>query len=300
MESFKQRKLLCIGGSTKCGTTTLFDLLNQLDEIDGAVRKETRYFMSEGYPLNRSYFYEEGSKDYSNFFKGKNTSSVLLDGTPDYMYNEEALLRIRKEFESSYFVIVVRNPIDRFLSWFNFAKQIGQLNKDTLLEEFIEAQLPVVDISKPQIKNVLAQGRYSDFISRVEDIFNNDVLVISFDELKSNPKSVIAKIGDLIGESLDVEKINYRVSNKTVNIKNQTVHNAYLKVRLFFNSRTAFFPAVHRVGRKIRLLIDKIMFSLNADEKKLERLDEKTLGYLNEYYRYDPTACAYHKHGYFL
>ena len=273
MESFKQRKLLCIGGSTKCGTTTLFDLLNQLDEIDGAVRKETRYFMSEGYPLNRSYFYEEGSKDYSNFFKGKNTSSVLLDGTPDYMYNEEALLRIRKEFESSYFVIVVRNPIDRFLSWFNFAKQIGQLNKDTLLEEFIEAQLPVVDISKPQIKNVLAQGRYSDFISRVEDIFNNDVLVISFDELKSNPKSVIAKIGDLIGESLDVEKINYRVSNKTVNIKNQTVHNAYLKVRLFFNSRTAFFPAVHRVGRKIRLLIDKIMFSLNADEKKLERLD---------------------------
>jgi len=30
---------------------------------------------------------------------------------------------------------------------------------------------------------------------------------------------------------------------------------------------------------------NKIMFSLNADEKKLERLDEKTLGYLNEYYR---------------
>ena len=113
--SFSQRKLLCIGGSTKCGTTTLFDLLNQCIEIDGAVRKETRFFMSEDYPLDRSYFYERGAKNYEKFFKSNNTQAVLMDGTPDYMYDEDALLKIRAEFANSYFIIIVRNPVDRFV-----------------------------------------------------------------------------------------------------------------------------------------------------------------------------------------
>lgn len=284
---FTERKLLCIAGSTKCGTTTLFDLLNQSDIIDGAVRKETRYFMSEKYPLPRIYNYSIGAKDYEKFFKGKNINSVLLDASPDYMYCNEAIKRINKEFKNSFVVVILRDPADRFVSWFNYAKQIGKIDENLTVREFLSIQLDNVNLSEEQVKNALAQGEYSKFVEKIEHEFSDRFLIVSFEEFKDNPKKVIRKIATLIGENINVDEIKYDVSNKTINVKNQKLYNAYSNLREYFGSKTAFFPFIHRFGKKIRITIDFFMHRYNTKETIKDNIDEEVKDYLTKYYAFE-------------
>ncbi|MBL0339638.1 MAG: hypothetical protein IPP71_01235 [Bacteroidetes bacterium] len=47
-----QKKYLFIGGSTKCGTTSVFNYFEFHPEICPCVMKESRYFWTKEYPLD--------------------------------------------------------------------------------------------------------------------------------------------------------------------------------------------------------------------------------------------------------
>lgn len=278
------KKLICIIGSTKCGTTTLFDWLNQVSFIEGAVRKETRYFMPEYFPLHRSYHYEDGAEEYKKFFLNYNNSEFLLDATPDYMYSNVAIRRVLDNYKDCYFIIIRRNPVDRFISWFHFAKQIGAMNMNITLREFFEMQLENMDISKPQHLNALCQGHYEKYINNIMPLVGDRLLVIDLEEMKSTPDNVIKKISRLISKEIPTTSIDFSVSNETLILKNNYLQKKYRNLRNYLNAKTAFYPKIHNLGRFCRKKLDLLLFSNCKVEKQSKPVDVETISKIKNYY----------------
>src|SRR4051812_47367914 len=75
---------LVIAGFSKCGTTTLFNLLATHPDVHPASTKETRYFQPVRYgePL-------APVEDYRRYFRGYAGQRVVMECTPDYVYGGE-------------------------------------------------------------------------------------------------------------------------------------------------------------------------------------------------------------------
>lgn len=266
----ERKKLLVIAGSTKCGTTSLFDYLTELKSIDGAVRKETRFFLDEDYELDRSYSYSEGMLAYKNYFKGKSNDSIWLDGTPDYLYCYNAIERITSNFANPFFVFIFRDPAKRFLSWFNYAKQIGDLENSITEEQFLRLQLTDPKNSDKQYLRALEQGRYSKYFELIRPLLNHNFVIYDFDDLKNKPHKLLSDLCQRVGIDDELSDLSFEVKNETRHVKSQSVQKVYLKTRVFFNSKTAYFPKIHRYLRRLRIAFDKVYYAANSQKHRAQ------------------------------
>lgn len=108
---------MCIG-APKSGTTTLYDILNQHNEIFLTSYKEPHFFdVDSNYQEGLAYYLKEY---YSNWCNEK----VGGEFTPSYLLFQKCARRIRQAFgEDMKFVIILRNPVDRAYSQYLHAKR---------------------------------------------------------------------------------------------------------------------------------------------------------------------------------
>ncbi|MBO1254244.1 sulfotransferase domain-containing protein [Alteromonas sp. 5E99-2] len=279
-------KYLLISGSTKCGTTSLFDYLSQVDLVCPAARKETRFFLSEHYPLPRSFPYSKDISVYKKFFinVGASKAEVNLDATPDYMYCKAAMSRIAEDLNEFLIVLVLRDPVERFKSWYKFARQIGAISNDTSFNQFFDMQVLKPINSTPQHLRALAQGFYSSAINDFPTKCKENLLLVSFEELKRSPDSVVENIFSHLNINVNTNLIEYGVKNESVAVKNQSIHKRYLALRRYLNGKTAFFPFIHRIGKKCRIAFDKVYLSMNNEPDVYFEFDNATITELENIY----------------
>ena len=231
---FNNRKFLIIGGTSKAGTTSLYTYLADHPQICPSALKETRFFLDSDYPLPVSQGFNENLDGYEAFFSECVTAEnkVMLEATPDYLYSNTAR-RIAELLPNAKIVFILRDPIERLVSWFKFARQRGMLDNNVSFEHYVRLQLvrPVMQ-ETPVYLRALDQGLYLRYLAAFEAIMPDRLLILSYNHLKSDPAGFMKVICDFAGLDQDVfNDYAFRVVNESKEVKFQTVERLYVSIR---------------------------------------------------------------------
>lgn len=125
------KSFFLILGVQKAGTTTLFDMLNQIPGFCGSSDKETGFF-------TKDIFYNQGNEWYSKQFENCSHSAIKFEATPAYIYNPDAAKRIFLYNKCMKFIVVFREPAARCYSAWNMFRRFNESSANQIFEQFTQ------------------------------------------------------------------------------------------------------------------------------------------------------------------
>ena len=114
-----------IAGVPKAGTSSLFAWLSAHPQVSSSRAKETRYLMDVDSPLltPRVNVHEQGAEGYAALFAHSSPdATVLLEATPDYLYQRTALAFFATVDTAATIIVVLRRPASRVYSYYQYAR----------------------------------------------------------------------------------------------------------------------------------------------------------------------------------
>ena len=281
-------KHLIISGSTKCATTSLYKYLCDHTDVSAAFTKETRYFLNESYPLKKPAFYRYEEGEYHSLFLSRD-KKFYCEATPDYLYSKGTPRKIKKYLGSDVLVIFIfRDPVERFVSWYKYAKQIGEISESVRFEDFYKMQYLHGEgkkTAKKQSLMALEQGHYGRYLKDWRDEFDEEnILILSMDELKDSPVGVLEKVCNKSGLSFDFFQ-NYHFSKENVGRKAYfpALGRLYFSLTRYLRSRLPRQRWVKSILRPARLRLERIVFK----EREREVVSPEVLALLKSEYSED-------------
>lgn len=206
---------LFIPGAAKSATSTLHDLLNQHPDIYMSSVKEPHYF------TNNTRFHD--TDRYKSLFAGSENYRYRGESSTGYLAFPESPLKIKEEIGSEVkFIIIVRNPIDRAFSHYNWVKSKGREMR-SFRKAFLYDMDKELDSNNHLgfgYKNYYKFGLYGEQLERYFELFpSENILVITNEALRKNSLetlNICFKFLELplMENVIDLEK------NKTVHISN--------------------------------------------------------------------------------
>lgn len=162
-------------GTPKCGTSWFAECLKEHPQIR-MPKREFKYFNNRYSPSLEGYI-EHFENIPSEFVSGEFSSSYIL--------SKDTLLRIKNHFPNVKIILVIRNPIDRAISQFNY--YIYNIKRENTYS-FKKA------LTTKSFYHYTLKSLYSQHLRNVYDIFHKEnVHVVLYDEIKSQPEEVIRK-----------------------------------------------------------------------------------------------------------
>ena len=204
-----------ISGFPKCGSSALHYYLDNHPEIFMPKQKELHFFTNKILSKLNQGPGDKATKvsqitmldDYKKCFKNVNREIAIGDASPSYINYPERFENIKKVLGDPKVIIMLRDPVKRAYSNYLHLKREGRENL-----EFYEA-LKNEDNRK--------ENNYSDFwyyrfnstyvekIEKAQKVFSN-VLILTQEELNSNPKETIKKIFTFLNVNDDYEPTNLK------------------------------------------------------------------------------------------
>lgn len=257
-------------GFQKCGSSSLFDYLIQHPEIQGTSKKETFSLTDESY---EHYTLENSVKnpnfDWSKYLDFNSNNKYFLEGSVCNFYQKTAQEYIRS-IENAKVILLIRNPLDRFSSAFNYYGRNGvYLKPGTSIEEFYEIS-ERKSSSKEGVNFALDHGKYSIYISQWQALLGQEsVLVIGMKDFLKNSEITAERISKFLNVNNDFPaSINHK--NKSLVVKNKKLHLILRKLASVF-------------GFKNKALIEKYR-SLSRKEAEKIALSKEMKAKLEAYY----------------
>lgn len=182
------QRFVCIIGAQRCGTTYLYELLDEHPEIAMAKpkRPEPKYFLDESaVKLGREAYLQKFFSDAPatvNVFGEKGTS---------YIEFPEAGARVQQLFPDALAIVMLRNPVDRALSNYFFSVQNG-LETRTLEEAFLEGKPAPTLKQNVSVSpfDYLGRGQYSSYLEPYMKRFAERMRVCIFEETVGNLSTI--------------------------------------------------------------------------------------------------------------
>lgn len=268
---------LIIAGVNKAGTTSLFMYLSAHTEICGSRVKETLYFLPLRYGAKELPPIEQYLQ---NFHHCKETKYVM-EATAGYYYGGAAVASAIKDALGKPKIIqIFRDPIARLFSFYKFKKSELELDQNLTFDEYIrqcEALPPAERVKREN--NVywgIEGGYYVDYLSDWFDVFEDDLKIVFFEHLVSDPKTVLVDICNWLGIESEnfTASLNYSVENKTVYFKNRALQNFALKINWKGEAFWRSHPGIKRFLRGIYYSINGASHSEEISVATRARLEE--------------------------
>ena len=205
-------------------------------EVCPAQLKETRFFLDPEYQLPVSVGPAPSWANYDSYFKNCSNGMIRLEATPDYMYSLGTAERIRRALPGVKIVVALRDPIERLVSWYRFARQLGRLPRGTGFEDYVNAQI-LSDKMSGMVTNRVAmqQGRYHNYLRRFFDVFGHKRICIVWSEnLFDEQLLVLQKIAQFAGiDPSWYASFNAPPSNPARDARFPAAQRLYMKARRF-------------------------------------------------------------------
>ena len=260
-------------GVQKAGTTYLKYLLSQHPNIDTHYTHEFSYFHDPYFSDNKN-FNSWIKEHYGNKI---NTDNHKLAKNVGVFSSVTALKRLKKHNPKIKIIVVLRHPIDRVISAYYYCLSRGlELNKN-FSQAIRENNRYQDDSIRNRSCNYIDLSNYSKHLKNIYKIFKKEnVIIINFEMLKSNPKSSVSTIFKFM--ELKSEGVKIHV-DKVVN-KGKTAQNPFLnRYRLIKNTQLNRFWK--KIPVKIRVKIMNFLLNLNYKSKNnkinISKLDQTFL-----------------------
>lgn len=255
---------LIIPGAGRSGTTTIFQHLENHKDICFSKIKEVHFFSVPE-------LFERGHEYYHSFWKECKNEKIKA-GADTYLFiDKNAPKRIYDYNPEMKFIIMLREPIARAFSGYNYAINNGYLDKNTTFEQSIKKEKTILnENTEIETLNNLCNAYQSLYYKHLKFWFNyfpkEKFLILKTKELK-NIETLLEKISNFlhISEFEEGEKIMANLASVVKSKKMQ---------QLLLNRNTP----TRKILRKIlpTNLKDRIINSGIVDKvHKINRTDKK-------------------------
>ena len=210
-------------GANKAGTTSIHFYCSQHPQIDMSTVKEPMFFTStsvrrpsaskEDAALD-SPFYVSDIQSYMELFSQEVDYLARGEASTSYLANPDIAIPAIKSFIPDMRIVAcLRNPIERaFSSYLMFYR--NRLENRTF-DQAIEDELSGQSKNLSQAMWYLRLGLYSDSLEKYISAFGREnVLIMQFSELKSQPQAFMQKIFRFLGVD-DTFHPNFKVKLNT-------------------------------------------------------------------------------------
>ena len=237
---------MCVGAQ-KSGTTTLYNVLRQHEEIYLPTAKEIYYFSDDK-------LFKKGADWYHKYCKGYKGQAVIGEITPGYLCCPETAERIYKYNPEMKLVIMLRNPVHRAFSHYLMKKRNGrekEVFSSCIHKELNELENGLVD---QNVKNYVSRGFYAKQIIRYLEFFDissiHFVIFENFIRDQENHIRDILKFLDLSEQS----GLNYDICSNSFYVPRFSIlQKCYCNIPI--NIRTKFIrnmpDAIKEICKKI-------------------------------------------------
>jgi hypothetical protein len=176
-------------GAPKCGTTFLYHLLTQHPHVEPGAFKEVHYF---------DLLFDKGTGWYRQCFPSpllKNGRTTITgEATPGYLSSPQAPERMAEVIPRARLIALLRNPVDRAYSAYQYFKVRHRRARGTF-EEFIENRLS----RSPNKTPILRQGVYVDHLLRWSRFFGDEqMLVLKSEDFFEHPQENLNRVLDFL------------------------------------------------------------------------------------------------------
>lgn len=179
---------ICVGAQ-KAGSSSLYKLLKSHPELHVSEQKELHYF-------NIDENYNKGLDYYEKFFdENYNHQKLIGEFTPDYLQYTFVPPRIRKDLGEVKILIILRHPVDRAYSQFNFHKMLGYEDKKSEFEVALNKE--EIDLAINERKEwyspayYRSKSMYFEQVKRYIDTFGEkNVHLVIFEEMLKNKERI--------------------------------------------------------------------------------------------------------------
>ncbi len=205
-------------GAQKAGSTTLFSWLSQHPEINAPEStKDFHFFTSKEY-------FPKGYHWFESLF-GQDDTKQRLHGAVNYIFREDAAREIAKYNPDAKLIVVLRDPVKRAFSAYQFFKKLGSESRS--FQKALQGEEKLQTAEEKDDYAYLSHGCYARQIETWLKYFKEDqFLILIFEEVFREPKIYLPKVFNFLGVNPefipDLEKKNvsgevkYKALNKLI------------------------------------------------------------------------------------
>lgn len=185
-----------IAGVQRGGTTSINRMLNQHPDLF-VFRKEIHFFDKH---------YRKGIDWYKKHFKGIK-GGLCGEKTPEYIYFEECLRRIKIHRPEMKFIVSLRDPVDRAVSYCKANRELRGLPAGVQFTRGLKKLCCKPTFTNYDSYHFIQRGRYYEQLQTFFRYFDRSQLhIIIFERFKKSPVKEIKKVFDFL--EVDQVKIN--------------------------------------------------------------------------------------------
>ena len=258
-------------GTTKGGTTSLYQYFRAHPEVYMSPVKEPRYFafdhtnpehqagVPHRYPIT-------SMEEYLALFDDVKGEKAIGEASPMYLNSPIASARIKSCIPDVKLVVSLRNPVDRAYSHYLMYHREGNI-KSSFIDAFRDLER-VDSYSQHCVRTSL----YYEKLRRYYDIFDRDqIKVVFLEDLMDAPLSVLRELFRYIDvEETFVPEVS-KVHNPGGSPKNRTLYSI---VRYGFLPRSLYY----RISATLKPVVPRIIVELRRKlmQRNLERPPQLT------------------------
>jgi hypothetical protein len=271
----KRKPHFFVVGAAKSGTTALWNYFQHHPGIfvtNNIAIKELGFYSDE-YGIN-------DEQEYLDYFKKASQNQLIGEVCHAYLSSEKSAATIKKEIPEAKIIIILRNPISRAYSLYNWMVMHGY-EKSQSFEIALEKEK---SIENGGFKNYhgfkqnylyTSSGLYYEQVKRYYDLFEKEnILLLDYSDFRNDPINTLDQIQSFLG----VEYYQFTKQNDTNISKSIRSSEAQFHLR---NAQRKFKKTI----KIVNLL--KLAEKLNTKNGNVKPLNQEIKKQLTDFYSQD-------------
>jgi hypothetical protein len=231
-----------IVGAAKCGSTSLYQFLNQHPQVYMPANKEPNYFVADyqktmsrecpSYNIDMKRMVFDKGQYYDLFNGVNNTHKAIGEASVTYLYKPEfSIPNIKKELGDPKIIIILRNPIKRAFSHYSYACELGleKLN----FEDAITTEEKRLKDNWSSTFSYIGQGMFYCQVKAFMLAFTN-VHIVILDDFVKNQQEELKEVYKFLNIDQDfknsfIENFNTSGIPRFSLLQKYLVHDNFLK-----------------------------------------------------------------------
>jgi len=260
---------LLILGTQKAGTTSLYEYIRQHTDIYFSDVKEVTYFVEDD-------LYKKGEEYYHSFFMNVINEKIIASAYVHMLPCKKCPQRVKQYNPDMKFIVMLREPVSRAYSAYNYAIKNGWEDENNSFEDTIELEKDRIKKEEYDLM-YFENGMYYKHIKYWQEFFpKENFLLIKDSDLKNNVSDVLQKIFAF----LEIDETQNIDTSKEYN-KAGVVRFKWLQKFLLDKDSTIKKLIGNLLSTKLKVWIRanilKKIYAFNQVDKKNSSLNKNTI-----------------------
>lgn len=273
-------------GAQKCATSSLYSWLAQHPDVCAPMSVKDRGFFTQ------DEFYNQGFNYLSDYYKNEfNNEKIILQGSVHYIYFEKALSRIHQFNPNSKFILVLRNPIDRALSSYKYARKFYYETYN--IEKAFELEPERLKSNDYQTLSELTYKSHGLYFKQIQAFLKyfkrNQLKILFYEDISETPEVIVSEIFHFLNIDSSFAP-QFNVLNITGGVKSKTLQKILFKdnkVKKWIVDNIIKKLISKEIKAKIRWKLIEANTKKSSKTDNIVEYDESFILSLHEYFRDD-------------